>query len=331
MASFKKRGAAWRVWIDKRGVRESATFDTKREAAEWAARREAEIVAGVKGLKTTKTLHDAIDQYIKDVCPSHAGERWEKVRLNKIKREIPDVPLMTLSTDSTLADWRNKRMTEVQGASVRREMGLLRLVFEAAINEWKWIDENPLEGVKRPANGKPRTRFVSDAEVDAVVLALGYTGEAISTTRQIVAVAFLLSLETAMRSGEIVGLRWQDVDLERRVAHLVDTKNGDERHVPLSQRAVDLLRAMPKVEGDERIFRISDAVRDEVFREGREAAGLPNGKDGGFTFHDARATALTKLSKKLDILELARMVGHRDPRSLMIYYRESAEEIAKKL
>src|SRR5690606_1820058 len=103
------------------------------------------------------------------------------------------------------------------------------------------------------------------------------------------------------------------------------TKNGDRRAVPLSSRAVSLFKSLEKLH-KVKLFTLTPALRDVYFRQAKALAEVE-----GATFHDARATALTRLSKKLSILELARMVGHRDPRSLMIYYRESAANIARKL
>lgn len=130
---------------------------------------------------------------------------------------------------------------------------------------------------------------------------------------------------TNMRAGEIVGMRWEDVALDRRIVRLPKTKNGDAREVPLSRKAIQLIEYMKGLD-EERVFTLTSALLDAYYRQGRDLAGIK-----GPTFHDARATALTRLSKRLDILELAKMVGHRDPRSLMIYYRQSATEIAAKL
>jgi integrase len=157
------------------------------------------------------------------------------------------------------------------------------------------------------------------------VAALGYAGGTPKDKREQTAVAFLLALETAMRSGEILTLEWKHVHLARRMLHLPKSKNGDARDVPLSRRAVELLEAMSGIDED-KVFTVNAGLRDTYFRQGKTLAQVD-----GPTFHDARATAITRLAKKLDLLELARMVGHRDPRSLMIYYRESATEIANKL
>ncbi|CAM3676141.1 integrase [Bordetella pertussis] len=185
---------------------------------------------------------------------------------------------------------------------------------------------NPWLDLTMPPEGRHRERIYTQDEVDRLVLALGWEeGQKVVTARQQTAVCFLLSLETAMRSGELLSLEHSQVDLKKRVAQLDQTKNGDRRAVPLSSRAVALFKSLAGL-NDVKVFTITPALRDVYFRQGKAIAEVD-----GATFHDARATALTRLSKKLSILELARMVGHRDPRSLMIYYRESAADIAKKL
>ena len=123
-----------------------------------------------------------------------------------------------------------------------------------------------------------------------------------------------------MRAGEILSLTPADVDLHARVAHLSDSKNGDARDVPLSRAAVRLF-------GWWRGWDVTNASRDALFRKARVAAGLD-----GFTFHDSRGEALTRLSSKLDPFELARMSGHRDMDLLLKrYYRKTASQIAQKL
>lgn len=126
-----------------------------------------------------------------------------------------------------------------------------------------------------------------------------------------------------MRREEITGLEWSRVDLIRRVVILPKTKNGDARQVPLSKKAGDLLQKMQQFDSP---FPVNKDVLSTLFRRACLDAKVENAR-----FHDARATALTRLASKLTVLELARMVGHRDPRSLMIYYRESAESLAAKL
>lgn len=127
-----------------------------------------------------------------------------------------------------------------------------------------------------------------------------------------------------MRAGEIVGLSWERIDLERRVAHLPMTKGGVARDVPLSSEAVRLLRALPRMEP---VFGLSSSQLDALWRKIKGKARVD-----GLTFHDGRAWALTKLARKVDVLTLAKISGHRDLSILMnTYYRETAEDIARRL
>lgn len=128
-----------------------------------------------------------------------------------------------------------------------------------------------------------------------------------------------------MRQGEIWQLQWQDVYLKKRFVRLHETKNGTKRDVPLSKEAVRLLTLLnPKEEG--KVFQSNQASAGVIFRRALRLAGI-----NGLTFHDTRHEAITRLARKLPILDLARMVGHRDPRNLMIYYNPTAEELAEKL
>lgn len=326
MAYFRRSGKGWRAEIEKLGVRDSATFPTKREAQEWAAAREAEITAGKTGQVIKATLSDVIERYVKEVTPKKSSSRTEKLRLGALQRHPLAKKIMQDITPSDLASWRDERLQSVTPASVLREINSLKALWRQAKKlEWNYIDHEPWKEVTMPKAPPPRTQTFTQKQVDKIVAALNYDGGKPEIRKHEAAIAFLLSLETAMRAGEIVSLRWKNIDMKAMTAYLPKTKNSDERYVPLSSVARELISRMEGV-SKERVFRISPGVLSTYFRRARNEAGL---KD--LTFHDARATAITRLSKKLDILELARMVGHRDPRSLMIYYRASPTDIAKKL
>ncbi|MDF3858068.1 site-specific integrase [Achromobacter denitrificans] len=326
MPTFRKRGDSWRAEVARNGHRESATFPTKREAMDWANRRELEL-ANVRAGKVTRwTLADVMQRYADDVSPEKAGERWERARIAAMKADPIAKLVMQDIGPAELAAWRDRRLKVVQGATVLREIGLLRAIWtRAKMGEWRYVDHDPWPDVIKPQDNPARKVIFQDGQAERIVDALGYAGGTPKDKRQQTAVAFLLALETAMRSGEILTLEWKHVHLARRMLHLPKSKNGDARDVPLSRRAVELLEAMIGIDEDT-VFTVNAGLRDTYFRQGKTLAQVD-----GPTFHDARATAITRLAKKLDLLELARMVGHRDPRSLMIYYRESATEIANKL
>lgn len=325
MASYEKRSGAWRARVTVRGSpRESQTFDTLAAARAWAAQREGELRAGKRGQIIPRTVAQALAQYAATVAPGHRGARWEQVRCKKLagQRGLPfRHRLLAEVRPADIAAWRDDALTKLAPASVRREMGLLSLVFERARLEWGWLADNPMAGVRRPPNPPGRSRTFADAEVERLLLALGYErGTAPVTTGHRVALALLLALETAMRASELCSIRSGMVDAEARCVRLTRTKTEPSREVPLSRAALALLGLVPDGLG------LTPATLDVVFRRARDAAGLAE-----LHFHDSRATAITRLSKRLDILELARMVGHRDLNSLQVYYRRSSAEIAARL
>ncbi|MBU6950924.1 site-specific integrase [Hahella sp. HN01] len=323
MATFRKRGSAWRVEVNVKGQRDSATKDTKAEAQEWAARREIELRSQFDGRSLTHIVRDVFERYGQEVSPSKRGQDKELLRLASFCRDhIADIKLADLNA-SHIADWRNRRLKQVSPSSVNRELNLMSHAFEIARREWRWLTESPTRDVTRPKNPPPRDRKISDDEIERVCLSLGFVdGVTPETKSQRVAIAFLFAIESGMRAGEICGLTWDAVN--GNVAYLPKTKNGTSRNVPLSSRACELLSFLP-VDG-ESVFNITTVQLDAIFRKGRDRAGVEN-----LTFHDTRHEAITRLAKKLDVLELARMVGHKDLKQLLVYYNETPQALAAKL
>lgn len=330
MAHFKKRigvrGTTWRASVYLHGVRDTATFPSKAAAQSWASAKEAEIRAGERGDAPRKTLRQAMARYRDEVSPARRGHRWERVRLDMLARTMACADtLLERLTARELSAWRDARLAQVAPGSVRREMALLASVLEVVRREWRWLRVNPIRDVTKPPSAPARRRLIADTERDAIIARLGYVpGRQATERRQQVAVGFLLALETGMRAGEVFGLEWSRVHLAARYVTLPLTKNGDARDVPLSSAAVALLESLPARAG--RCFDVSTASADTLFRKARDKVGVT-----GLRFHDSRATAVTRLSKRLDLLDLARMIGHRDLDSLTWYYRATASDIATRL
>jgi integrase len=319
MASIRKLNSGYRAEVARNGIRKSKVFPTKQEAKDWAARVEYEVLNRDK-VAAKLTLGEVFERYAREVSPSKRGHRWEAIRLEKIGRDaIAKIQLGDLSARDFSA-WRDNRLKEVAPASVIREMQLMSSVLTVARRDWELIAVNPLSDVRKPSKPQPRDRLPTSDEIEAMQLS---AGEDLSKVTARAFHAFRFAMESAMRAGEIAGLEWDRVDLGRRVALLTHTKNGRSREVPLSSRAVSLLEALPKLDP---VFGLSSRQLDVLFRKLRDRAGVE-----GLTFHDSRHAAITALSRKLDVLALARMVGHTDLRQLRVYYNESAEELAKRL
>jgi integrase len=136
----------------------------------------------------------------------------------------------------------------------------------------------------------------------------------------------IVAIETAMRRGEILGLHREHVHLDRRIAFLPITKNGQARYVPLSSRAAEIIRTLPD-SPDGRLFPITVAAMEASFLKAVRRAGL-----SGLHFHDLRHTAASRMAKKLpNVIELASVTGHTSLQMLKRYYHPKAEELALKL
>ena len=323
MASLRKlKNKRFLAEIRKHGQYKSKTFDNKVQAMAWIADIEPQL--SQDGVVQGKTLRDTLTRYRDEISPTKKSHRNEHNRLNKFLRSsLSDILLIELKQHH-FDEWIETSLTKIKASSVNRDLNLFSAVFEQTIR-WNWTTTNPIRGIRRPKNPQPRDRRISDKEIERILDALGFDGQSITTTRHIIAVAFLFALETAMRQGEIWGLTWDDVYLDKKFVRLHETKNGTKRDVPLSIEAVRLLELL-LTDSKGKVFNSNQASSGTIFRRCLSLAGIK-----GLTFHDTRHEALTRLARKLDVLDLARMVGHRDPRSLMIYYNATAEEIAGRL
>lgn len=305
---------------------ESQVFDTKARAMACGYAREAEIKSQGKTL-TKASFQDAVDKYIEDVCPTHKSGDNEAKRLKALCKTAGLLPVLKPVIEVTAVDlsrFRDRRLGEVSVATVRKEMTIIRSVLESARRDWGMLTINPIADVKKPPSPPARTRRFTDEESKQIQSALNYAG-VVTTQRHQVAIAMLLAFETGMRAGEMLGLTWSRVNLQGKFVTLPETKNGDQRDVSLSAKAIELINKLKGLDVT-CVFTITSASLDSEFRKAKNKHAIKN-----LHFHDSRANAITALSKKLEILDLARMIGHKDIKNLMIYYRETATEIAGKL
>lgn len=343
MATFQKRGKAWRAIVRRNGKSKSATFDTKAEAEQWATRLEAKILDGaddpVEAVEQVKeedtaaatTVADLFERYVLEVSPTKRGCRWEEYRIRALARDFPkhfDKPALRF-TGPDLAEWRDERLRQVSAATVSRELNMVSSVFTHAIREWRTgITVNPCSLISKPRKPKSRTQRVPKTAEARLIAHLGWDGVSQpETSPQWAAYAFSLALKTAMRKGEILKLRWADISFEERYAALDITKNGESRHVPLSRAALDHLRLIRRGAPNEKVVPIYSGNLDKHFRKARIETGLK-----AVRFHDARREATTNMAARLsNVLELAQITGHKTLSMLAVYYKPKPADLADKL
>lgn len=339
MATFQKRKTSWRVQVRRKGEALSATFDRRGEAEAWAIATEAKILAG-NGVHHGFQDHiapvvgpaakEVFTRYAQQVSPGKRGGRWEEIRINMLIRRsrLFDRPI-TAITGPDMAEWRDERLGSVSPSTVNRELCLISSIFTHALKEWRvGLTFNPCALMTKPRKPRPRTQRVSADDRKAIIAELGWNGVAApKTSGQWVAFAFYLALETAMRKGEMLSLRWSDIDLDARHVRLDLTKNGDERDVPLSRAALTLLQLLNQQAPDARVIPVQAGNFDKLFRNAKRRAGLSH-----IHFHDSRREAATTMAPKLsNVLELAAITGHKSLSMLQIYYKPSAAELAARL
>ena len=213
----------------------SKSFTHKKDAVAWAALTEREIERGEYQSHndcTRFTLADLLDRYQKDITPTKRSAEIELLRIGKIKRSwISTIKVGDLQPHH-IAKYRDERLREIQGNAVARDLSLISDVMNIAIKEWGYpLKRNPVQLVRKPPSNRNRNRRLENGEAQSLLTVA-------AQSKNIWLIPIIeFALETAMRRGEILGLRWADVDMEKRTLHLPITKNGGSRMVPLSIRA----------------------------------------------------------------------------------------------
>ncbi len=313
MATIRRRKTSWQAQIRRKGYPPlSKTFTYKADAIEWARSMERDIDRGEIGtnkkLLSNTNLGELLRRYEQEVTPTKKSASSEIYRLRAFHRH----PISRLSLDRIkpheIARYRDDRLKVVQSGSVRRELSILQHCLETARVDWGFpFLSNPAAIVKAPPPSKARERRLKPGELDQLLdgckqMRVDYLERAI-----------ILAVETAMRRGELVALRWSDIDLHKKTARLRDTKNGHPRTVPLSESCIALLSPI-NGQGEGPIPASANALR-------LAWEGLRRRVDiNDLRFHDLRHEAVSRLFEQgLPLHQIAYISGHRDIRMLMRY------------
>jgi integrase len=326
MASFRQHGNGWQARVRRIGQPDQTkTFQTKADAEKWARSIESLIDRGIFEnihLAQRTTLGDVIARYIAEVTPTMKGATEDSIRLKAMMRN----PLARWSlanlTPARVAGYRDERLKVVSAGTVIRELAYLSSIINHARREWGINMPNAVQMIRKPPTPQARSRVLNNEEVQRLMHALEPTGRRSHWTKPIVQFA----LTTAMRRGELLAMRWENVDFMARTVYLPHTKNGDSRTVPLSSAALQVLSSLPRhINGE--VFPVKAFTLDAAFKRGLRRAGLEDVR-----FHDLRRTAITRMAEQLpNLIELAAVSGHKSLTVLKRYYRPSASELAQKL
>lgn len=340
MAAIQKRGNVFRVRIIRKGYQsQSKTFSTRIEAVKWARKIETEIDQGV--IKPSKTLAncmldkqlsfgEAAEHYIKNHsihkrnCKTETGTIRTLIRLwgQEHVQNIDKAKVFALR-DDLLSRGRS-------GDTVNHYYNAISKIYQMLQTEWSITVDNPIKGMKRLPANPSRTKRINGETETALLLACE------QSTSKLLKPIVQFAIETGMRRGEIMGLKWMDIDLPSRRAFLHVTKNGDPRQVPLTLRAVEILSSV-KDEDPEQVFPLSlDALRrffDKAVSTAKSSWHLKGVNPfNDLRLHDCRHEALSRLSDVgLNVIELSHISGHKTLSQLSRYTHPSHEAIFSKL
>ena len=347
MASVWKRGDYWRAAVRRQGYpKQTRTFDSKADAEAWARRAESEMDRGIfvdRKEAERNTLGDLLLRYSNEVSPHKKGGALEILRLRKLRSDPIAALKVSALSGKSIAQYRDRRLSgtseakPVSGSTVNRELTLIGHVLSVARTEWGvHLDANPVSLIRRPKENRARSRRLYHGEEERLLKELELSQrtaegffEGGGCRNAHVRPLVILAIETAMRRGELLSLRWPDVHLADRFVRLHDTKNGEARDVPLSTRAVSTLAELSTwpshVSG--RVFPISPEALKKAFTRACNRAAIED-----LHFHDLRHEATSRIAEKLtNILELSAVTGHKTVQMLKRYFHMRASDLALKL
>jgi len=324
MANIKLRRGKYQVQIRRKGYPDVyRTFTNQSVAKKWIKATEADMERQLFQPISGLTLRDILDRYQQVIMTSHKSPGTsETYRLKRLKMDLGSVALECL-TPAKISVYRDKRLQSVSGASVKRELVILRSALNTAIKDWGIsLPANPVTNIRIPANGANRTRRLEQGEEEQLSSVSGELKPII-----------IIALETGMRRGEILNIKRSHIDFARQTLLIPLTKTDTPRTIPLSSRAMEALRE--QLRGSQNVVPIEettlfsykpDSVTRAFIRLCRKH-GLDN-----LRFHDLRHEATSRFFEKgLNPVEVATITGHKDTRMLMRYTHLRAEDLVKRL
>lgn len=313
----KKGETRYRVQIILKGhPRVSETFSTRRAAQRWADRtteaiRQRRFQPESEAEK--RAVGDLLDRYFRDKLPSLADKHqirrrleWWGGQLGRDTRLSQVTPATITAAKDRLAAGESLSGEKPSPSTVKKYITALGSAMAIATKDWFWLTDNPCTKIRRPQEPRGRVRFLGDDERMRLLAACRESAD--DRLYPLVATA----LFTGARKTELMTLKWQDVDLERGVATLHHTKNGDRRALAITGMAAEALKEWSKVRRIDSDLVFPSPHGKPVFpfpawTAAREEAGITD-----FRFHDLRHTFASYLAMSgATLAELAEAMGHK--------------------
>ena len=294
-----------------------ATFTDITDAKKWAQATEVAQLEGrhfVVNEAKRHTLAELIDRYDRDVLPQKPkNARAQRRQLAWWKQQLRYCVLADV-TPAKIAEARDHLLRtpmpngrQRAPATAVRYLAVLSHAFSVAMKEWGWVNDNPLRKVSKPKEPPGRVRFLDDDERAALLAACK------ASKSPLLYPIVVLALATVMRKGEVLGLRWEQVDFARERITLHETKNGERRGVPLVKLALVLLQGLAKKHrADTPLVFTSPTVARPLDITKAFSTALATARVANFRFHALRHSAASYLVMNgASLAEVGEVLGHK--------------------
>lgn len=335
MASVIKIGCKWRAQVRRKGFpTETKTFDVKAQANAWATKVEADMAASKHQdtrIIANKTLADLIDRYQEEIGAVRPFGRNKRDVLAKLRIALGETALLHLNIDVLMKYIRKRIANGAGGVTVGIDLTYLAGVLTTAKNLWRLPVRTDVIAEARAnlrymgvsTKSKERDRRPTQSELERIKKHFA------SKVRQKVPMADLIdfAVATAMRAGEIIRLRWADLNEQDRTIIIRDRKHptmkqGNDQEVPLLGDAFAIVQRQLRTE-DPRIFAVTDGTISSIFPRACNALKIDD-----LTFHDLRHEGVSRLFELgYTIEQVALVSGHRDWKMLARYTQIRAKDL----
>jgi integrase len=323
MATIRQRDDKWNALVRKEGVNISKTFLKKSDAINWANEQEVLIEQGLYQSKQSLhsiTLTKLLERWTSEVLIHQKSFPNYQYFVKTISRSIGDKPLTEI-TPQLLVKYRDTRLKQVANQTAKHELSILRRAFKKGI-EWGYCSSVPY--VAMPSlKGQARTRRLTASEMQLLL------STAKANDEYLYHIIMLLK-STAMRRGELAKIKYSDIDLNNRLITLDDTKNGDNRIIPLSLAATESVSYLIKnrnTSSEHHLLKWQKEWLTIKFITLCKSIGIDN-----FRLHDLRHEAVSSLFEKgLNSIEVSTISGHKDMTMLKRYAHINPSTLLSKI
>ena len=302
--------------FNKKRIRKFGGY-TKEQARNTLAKMRIEKLDERLGYKNPKQSDIAFDQFAKEFIEIYSKQNkrsWQRdeASLKNLKPFLKGKKLQDIGPE-LIERYKAKRKTEVSPATINRELAFLKTMFNKAV-EWGRLESSPLKNVKKFKKPNSKDRILNVGEMKRLINAADNHLEPI----------LIIALNTGMRKGEILSLKWENIKLSKRCIHLEDSKAGKSRDVPMNGLVIEALSAIPQ--NSEYVFfnsRTGGPIQDvkTAFK-----TACKNAEIRGLRFHDLRHTAATRMVEaRVDLVTVSKILGHSSIQMTMRYAHPTPE------